>query len=49
MFFDKGGGAVETVIDLILLGQFIKMGRFDKTVEGFRKASVSHGKTCADI
>jgi hypothetical protein len=34
---------------LTAIGHFIKMGRFDKTLEGFRKDSVSHGKTCADI
>jgi hypothetical protein len=31
------------------LGYFIKMGRFDKTLEGFGQDFVSHGKTCADI
>jgi hypothetical protein len=30
------------------IGYFIKMGRFDITLEGFRKNSVSHGKTCTD-
>jgi hypothetical protein len=40
---------METVMDPILLGHFIKMGKFDKTLEGIRKDSVSHRKTCADI
>jgi hypothetical protein len=31
------------------IGHFIKMGRFDKTLEGFRKDPMSHGKTYADI
>jgi hypothetical protein len=31
------------------IGDFIKMGRFDKTLEGFRKDYVSHEKTCADV
>jgi hypothetical protein len=30
-------------------GYFIKMDRFDKTLDGFRKDSMSHRKTCADI
>jgi hypothetical protein len=33
----------------IALGYFIKMARFDKTLEEFRKDSVSHGKTWIDI
>jgi hypothetical protein len=40
---------METVMDPILLGHFIKVDGFDRTLEGFRKDSVSDGKTCADI
>jgi hypothetical protein len=40
---------MERVMDPILLNHFIKMGRFDKTLEGFRRDSMSHGKTCADV
>jgi hypothetical protein len=36
-------------LDSLRIGYFIKMGRFDKTLEGFRKDSMSHGKTCVDI
>jgi hypothetical protein len=40
---------VLTPQDLDKVEHFIKMGRFDKTFEGFRKDSVLSGKICTDI
>jgi hypothetical protein len=48
-YFDTGGGAMETVMDPILLGYFIKMGRFDRKRQTFREDSVLHGNTWAVI
>jgi hypothetical protein len=43
--------AVRLIVEgrISTLGHFIKMSRFDKTLEGLRKDSVLHGKTCPDI